>query len=91
MANSENPDAARLHGVRRSVLDGLLVTVEAILGVATVKVGDLSQLAPGDTFKLDAPLGDPVELRLNGVTIAHGELVSFENRFAVRIKALAVD
>ena len=57
-------------------------------GVAQVKVGDLSQLASGDVFTLDALLGDPVELRINGVTIAQGELVSMGDRFAVRIGEL---
>jgi flagellar motor switch protein FliN/FliY len=88
MPKSENPSAAQ-QGVHHSVIDGLPVAVEAILGVAKVKVGELSRLAPGDVFTLDALLGDPVELRLNGITIAHGELVSMDDRFAVRIRALA--
>ena len=75
--------------LRRSVIDELPVTVEAILGVAKVKVGELSGLAVGGVFTLDALLGDPVELRLNGTTIAQGELVSMGDRFAIRIQALA--
>jgi flagellar motor switch/type III secretory pathway protein FliN len=57
--------------------------------VAQVKVGDLSALDVGDVFTLDAKLGDPVELRLNGVAIAHGELVSMGEHFAVRIEKVA--
>lgn len=78
-------------GLRKSVLDDLPVTVEAVLGVAHVTVGDLSRLSQGDTFTLDSLLGDPVELRLNGSIIAHGELVSVDNNFAVRIQSLADD
>ena len=90
MSNSDNSKSAR-RSVGRSVLDGLPVTVEAVLGVAQVKVGDLSALDAGDVFALDAKLGDPVELRLNGVAIAHGELVSMGEHFAVRIQKVGED
>jgi flagellar motor switch protein FliN/FliY len=76
-------------GVKRMVIDNLPVTVEAILGVAKVSVGDVTRLAPADVFALDTMLGDPVELRLNGETIAYGELVSLDDKFAVRIQAIA--
>jgi flagellar motor switch protein FliN/FliY len=76
-------------GVSRSVIDNLPVTVEAILGVAEVRVGELSRLGPGETFKLDTLLGDAVQLRLNGAVIAYGELVSVGDNFAVRIQSIA--
>lgn len=82
-------ETTRHQGVRATVIDDLPVDVEAILGVARVTIGELSRLTAGDLFTLDALLGDPVELRLNGVTIAHGELVSMGDNFAVRIRALA--
>lgn len=83
-------DAFLIEGSRasRSVVDDLPVTVEALLGVATVKVGDLRRLSSGDCFTLDTLLGDPVELRLNGVTIASGELVTVGDNFGIRIKAV---
>ncbi len=77
--------------VGRSVLDSLPVTVEAVLGVAKVTVGDLSSLAQDTVFALDASLGDPVELRLNGIAIAQGELVAMGDRFAVRIQEVSAD
>lgn len=90
MANSGSPKSDK-RSVSRTVLDGLPVTVEAVLGVAQVKVGDLSGLDAGDVFALDAKLGDPVELRLNGVAIAQGELVAMGEHFAVRIQKVAED
>lgn len=59
------------------------------MGVARIPIGELTRLVPGDVFTLDSLLGDPVELRLNGETIAFGELVSHEDNFAVRIQAIA--
>ncbi len=76
-------------GVSRSIIDNLPVTIEAILGVAEVRVGDLNRLAEGDTFTLDRLLGDAVELRLNGAVVAYGELVSVGDNFAVRIQSVA--
>lgn len=76
-------------GIGRSVLDGLPVTVEAVLGVATVKVGALTGLAPGDSFTLDRKLGDAIELRVNGVAVAYGELVAVGDNFGVRILEIA--
>lgn len=90
MSNNEKPKSPK-RSVSRTVLDGLPVTVEAVLGVAQVKVGDLSGLDAGDVFALDAKLGDAVELRLNGVAIAHGELVAMGEHFAVRIQKVAED
>lgn len=88
MSDTDNSPPSRRR-VGRSVLDELPVAVEAVLGVAQVKVGDLSALGAGDVFTLDARLGDPIELRLNGVAIAHGELVSVGEHFAVRIQQVA--
>ena len=76
-------------GIAQTVLDDLQVTVEALLGVARITVGELSQLSPGDNFTLDRQLGDAVELRLNGVTVAFGELVTVGDNFGVRIQKIA--
>lgn len=81
--------AASARDVVRTAIDGLPVRVEAILGAANVKVGELSNLKPGDVLPLENLLGDPVSLRLNGKTIAYGELVSMGDNFAIRIQAIA--
>jgi flagellar motor switch protein FliN/FliY len=85
--SGQSADSAR--DVVRTAIDGLPVRVEAVLGAANVKVGELSSLKPGDSFPLESLLGDPVSLRLNGKTIAYGELVSMGDNFAVRIQAIA--
>lgn len=75
--------------LKQSVIDAIPVTVEAVLGVATVTVADVNRMAVGHAFALDAKLGDLIELRLNGVVVAHGELVAAGEHFGVRITALA--
>lgn len=76
-------------GIDKAILAGVPVTVEAVLGLAQVTVAGLTALAPGDSFTIDRKLGDPIELKLNGVTIAYGELVSVGDNFGVRIQAVA--
>ncbi|MEQ1540693.1 MAG: FliM/FliN family flagellar motor switch protein [Novosphingobium sp.] len=73
----------------KTVIDGLPVTVEAVLGTTQMSVGEINRLAPGDSFTLDRAVGDPVELRINGVAIAFGELVAVEGKFGVRIAKVA--
>jgi len=75
--------------VKRTVIDGLPVTVEAVLGTATVTVGELTALSAGDSFMLDSKLGDAVELRVNGTVVALGEIVAVGENFGVRIQSIA--
>lgn len=74
--------------VSQTVLDGLPITVEAVLGVAEVRVGELTKLAKGDSFTLDRKLSEAVELKLNGVTIAYGEIVAVDDKFGIRIQEI---
>ncbi|WP_022692965.1 FliM/FliN family flagellar motor switch protein [Ponticaulis koreensis] len=69
-------------------LDGLTVRIEAYLGGTESTVGELEALKPGETVELDTPLNQNVELRLNGVAVARGELVAVGDRFGVRLSDL---
>jgi len=71
--------------VDQSVIAGVEVLLEAHLGSARMSVGDLMKLKSGDCVPLDAALNQDVQLRLNGKTIAHGELVTVGENFGVRI------
>lgn len=65
------------------------VRVEAFLGDTLLTIGDLNRLKDNDVIPLSTTLADPVELRVNGVRIARGELVSVGDQFAVRIIEIA--
>ncbi|MET0183801.1 MAG: FliM/FliN family flagellar motor switch protein [Caulobacterales bacterium] len=84
----------RAHGtVPQSTLGALIdnvdVTVETYIGETPLSIADLNALRPGSVVPLEASLSDLVELRVNGVTIAHGELVAVGDKFGVRITAIA--
>ncbi len=70
---------------RGSIVDHVEVVCEAILGNGTITIGRLSELAKGDIISLDRTPADPVDIRLNGKTIARGEIVTVDDRFAVRL------
>lgn len=86
---SSNPAATGGRKVPVAALDKVPVKIEAYLGTVKTTVGELSSLKAGDLLRLEAAPGDPVELRLNNVTIAWGELVTVGENLAVRIRAIA--
>jgi flagellar motor switch protein FliN/FliY len=72
-----------------SIVDNVDVTLESYLGAAVMRVAELKRLESGSVVTLDAPLNAAIELRLNGLTVAHGELVAVGDRFGVRITTLS--
>ena len=77
--------ASDAEGIDQKLISGLEVMLEARVGSARLKVSELMKLKSGDKVPLDAALNEDVELRLNGVTIARGELVAIGSNFGVRI------
>lgn len=94
---TDKSSAVRLVGEGNGITDkidegliaGLQVKLEARLGSATMTVAELTELKGGDCVSLDAALNQDVELVLNGVTVARGELVSVGSNFGVRIVEIA--
>lgn len=72
-----------------ALIDNVDVTVETYIGETPISIANLNTLRAGSVVPLEASLSDLVELRVNGVTIAHGELVAVGDKFGVRITALA--
>ena len=61
----------------------LKVTVE--LGRAHMAIKDVLALGPGSIIELDKLAGEPVDIIVNGVCIAHGEVVVVDENFGVRV------
>ncbi|MBV8164295.1 MAG: FliM/FliN family flagellar motor switch protein [Candidatus Eremiobacteraeota bacterium] len=60
-------------------LSDVQVTVTVLLGRATASIAELLSYAPGTIIPLDVRADAPVELFVNGVAIASGDLVSTED------------
>lgn len=73
-------------------LDRLLdvtVSVTAELGRAQLSIGEVLKLNVGSILELDRPVSEPVDLMVQGVRLARGEVVVVDDCFAIRIKEIA--
>ena len=83
----------KLGGARN--LDSILripVTVQVVLGTASMPVANLMKLGRGAVVPLDHRIGDPVDVVVNGRVIARGEVVVLEednSRFGVSLTEIA--
>jgi flagellar motor switch protein FliN len=75
--------------VNPALIDGLGVQVDAFIGRSNIKISQLNSWKAGSVVTLEAALSDLVELRVNGLCIATGELVSVGEQFGVRITSVA--
>lgn len=83
--NSEIGAPADTDTDRKRLVDHVEVVCEAILGSGSITIGQLDRLSPGETLVLDSSPADPAELRVNGKVIARGEVVTVDDRFAIRL------
>lgn len=67
------------------IIDHVEVQIEAMLGDARLTISELKQLAAGDTLPIDRQINEAVDLRVNGHVVARGEIVTIDDKFAVRI------
>lgn len=68
------------------------VTVQVVLGNATMPVASLMKLGRGAVVPLDHRIGEPVDVVVNGRIIARGEVVVLEednSRFGVSLTEIA--
>ncbi len=70
---------------RSRLVDHVEIGCEAVLGQGDITIGRLEALAEGDVIALDRTPADPIDIRVNGRTIARGEIVTVDDRFAVRL------
>jgi flagellar motor switch protein FliN/FliY len=81
------PDAATGAGPEMNlnlILD-VAVSLSLEVGRAKMPVRNLLQLAPGAIVELDRKAGEPLDVLVNGVRIARGELVVVDEKFGIRL------
>ena len=70
-------------------LEAVDLTLDAHLGSATLTVAELNAMSADTIIPLETTLDAAVQLHLNGVAIAEGELVAVGDKFAVRLTRIA--
>lgn len=68
-----------------SVISGLKLNLEAIIGTAELTVKELFDLQSGSIVELDQSIETLITLRLDGKAIAYGSLVVVGDNFGIRI------
>ena len=81
-----HPESARL-GV--DLLAGVRISLDARLGNAPMTVENLMELKTGAVVAFETGLADHVDLYLNDVLVARGEIVVVGSKYGVRITELA--
>lgn len=77
------------NSVNPAVIDSVAIKVEAFIGSSDIKISQLNSWRVGSEIALDAALSDLVELRVNGLCVATGELVAIGDKFGVRITSVS--
>ena len=83
-----NPFVANL-----DIVHDIPLEISAVLGQTALSLRDVVALQTGSVFELDKLSTDPIDLYVNNILIARGEVVVVDDKFAVKISELnpAVD
>ena len=85
MVEEETLDTPPALELSSRVIDHVQVELDVVLGEARLSIAELSRLDCGDLVPIDRKLSEAAEIRVNGRPIARGEIVSVDDKFAVRI------
>lgn len=79
-AVAATPDARRL-----DLVLNIPVQLSVELGRTEIPIRDIANVSRGSIIELDRSLGEPLDVKVNGVLIGHGEIVVFdEERLGLR-------
>ena len=66
-------------------LSSAAIKISVEIGTALKTVKEVFAMNEGTILELDKPVGEPVDVKANGVLIAYGEVVVIDENFGVRI------
>lgn len=61
------------------------VTISMEVGNSSIPIRNLLQLNQGSVIELDRLAGEPLDVLVNGMLIAHGEVVMVNEKFGIRL------
>lgn len=82
---SPNSTAAGGQEMNLNLILDVAVTLALEVGRARMSVRDLLQLAPGAVVELDRHAGEPLDVLVNGIRVARGEVVVVNEKFGIRL------
>ncbi|WP_084004624.1 flagellar motor switch protein FliN [Terasakiispira papahanaumokuakeensis] len=75
--DSDNPNL--------EVIMDIPVTISMEVGSTEIAIRNLLQLNQGSVIELDRLAGEPLDVKVNGTLIAHGEVVMVNEKFGIRL------
>jgi flagellar motor switch protein FliN len=86
---SMTPTQTRSHaGNNLDLVHDVPLQISAVLGKTALTLRDVVTLQSGSVFELDKLSTDPIDLYVNNILIARGEVVVVDDKFAVKISEL---
>ena len=70
------------------ILLDIPITITVEIGSKVMTIEDIIKLSPSNVIDLDRYISEPIDLKVNGVLVAKGELYQVEDQFAIRIKEI---
>ncbi len=82
---TDNNDALEAGSLDQDLIRSIPVTLTVELGSAKLKLKDLLRLAQGSVLELDTAAGELLDLKVNGTTIAKGEVVTVGDQLGLTV------
>lgn len=71
--------------IEEDILGNIPVTISVELGRSEMSLKEIYQLTEGSIIELQRIVGEPLDLIVNGQTIAEGEVVAVDNNYGLRL------
>jgi flagellar motor switch protein FliN/FliY len=78
-------DALPLGDPKLDVILDIPVTLSMEVGSTDIAIRNLLQLSQGSVVELDRVAGEPLDVKVNGTLIAHGEVVVVNDKYGIRL------
>jgi len=84
LQNSQGPAGQAADGDNLDVILDIPVTIAMEIGRTRIPIRNLLKLNQGSVIELDRLAGEPLDVLVNGMLIAHGEVVVVNEHFGIR-------
>ena len=83
--NELNDETIPLGDPKLDVILDIPVTLSMEVGTTDIAIRNLLQLSQGSVVELDRVAGEPLDVKVNGTLIAHGEVVVVNDKYGIRL------
>lgn len=84
-AQPQNTPKATTEGQKLDLLEDIPVDLSVEIGRTRMAISQILKLSQGSVVELDVLAGEPLNVYVNGILIAQGEVVTVNDRFGIRL------